>query len=1126
MKLILATVAVLPFTAFPSDPTDNLCPLEMWGGRQAHPAIVNSVTAIPGDPWMMSLRGEWEAVESGLSAERARADGKAYGGREGLWRSQTIHRVQVPGCLEDALKGFHQEPEKGRSWFCSFDSSPVAIRGFHYGETWYRKTVKLPSDWKGRRIWLKTGWTNSQGFFWINGEHVAFDWNCCETLKYDVTDLVRPGEREEMVVVQVNNAAPSHRGNLNSKNHWSGILRDIEFEATPMDCWIDDAWVHGDFDNRRAEVKVTVEGECHREDIILRASIDGAARTIGINSPSSNIILEIPLADFRPWSPEAPNLYTAKVELASADGSVLQTRFERFGVRKLEVRGKGVFLNGKPFFFRGAGWHPLDPIHGYFPADRGNFLKMARQIRAAGFNFVRNHTAINMPEFFEACDEVGLMVQPELPYYGDWSADGQRFDPCGDAEALYRHYRRYPSFAVYSFGNEGYFGKYLSRRLYEEVKSRDPDRLVNGQDCGIALRVPINEPGTSDFATAPWTFCAPGAWEPGRPYIYHEYINSSVKLDSRTADGFTGVWAPPISRADRLAFLEKSGLDHCWGDRLQNGQNLMQKLYLKYGLELARRDPNATGYSYWSLQDACSPQGGTFIGQALWNPFWGEKENGAKTSEVAIYNSPRCLLVSDGDDPDWYAPGSTKIWLPHLDAMVTNRVRMSGETLKLRFYLANYELGALSGAWLEWRLGEVASGKIDVGDQAEGGVRRIGAVDIHIPDLGNSARAELSLVLHATAEGKPVAVANSWDYWLFPKTSMEAVRREAAAKGVVVCAYGSDEEKRALAEGKRVISLANQSSPRNIQLGWWYMTEQMGAALMNCGWLKHVPHNGYFNELFFRIGRTGLKLPVEGFSQKDFVMVGEGGEACYLYLARRRLPNGARHYLIAGLDVTSDTPEGAALLRGAVEDIDRVSYAVSDFGKSADMFSASPRVFSQRNGDYRDGSHPITDGLVTFDLKNEYSLSIDNEIPVWGKPLEYRLSVEAPAEAAGVDFYLTLKLRRAVQGCFGRLDAKPDADGIVRQTFTLKGDPKDEATWTVPWGDRKDAFDSRYQRVRSISIRRGRCKTYTMGSDPIVHYGVRPHGHPAREVAVAANVRPVGAGTNGWATLGKKDPSI
>lgn len=47
--------------------------------------------------------------------------------------------------------------------------------------------------------------------------------------------------------------------------------------------------------------------------------------------------------------------------------------------------------------------------------------------------------------------------------------------------------------------------------------------------------------------------------------------NSSVKLDSRVADGFTGVWSAPISRASRAAFLAPFGLDLDWGDRLQVG---------------------------------------------------------------------------------------------------------------------------------------------------------------------------------------------------------------------------------------------------------------------------------------------------------------------------------------------------------------------------------------------------------------------------------------------------------------------------------------------------------------------------------------------------------------------------
>ena len=147
----------------------------------------------------------------------------------------------------------------GRTWFCQWDASPVAIRGYHSGDGWYRRTVRVPAEWKGRRVWLKTGWVNSMGWFWVNGEQVALEWNYCATHKYDITDLVKFGE-DNMVVVQVNNEAPSHRGCMNSKNHWGGILRDLELEATPQ-VFIDDSWVRGDYDGRQAEAHVMVGGE-------------------------------------------------------------------------------------------------------------------------------------------------------------------------------------------------------------------------------------------------------------------------------------------------------------------------------------------------------------------------------------------------------------------------------------------------------------------------------------------------------------------------------------------------------------------------------------------------------------------------------------------------------------------------------------------------------------------------------------------------------------------------------------------------------------------------------------------------------------------------------------------------
>lgn len=152
-----------------------------------------------------------------------------------------------------------------------------------------------------------------------------------------------------------------------------------------------------------------------------------------------------------------------------------------------------------------------------------------------------------------------------------------------------------------------------------------------------------------------------------------------------------------------------------------------------------------------------------------------------------------------------------------------------------------------------------------------------------------------------------------------------------------------------------------------------------------------------------------------------------------------------------------------------------VHYLISDFKSGADRFSAGPRVFSQRVGDYRDGSRPITDGCVTCDLGKGAYFPIHNEIPVWGRPAEYRLSVEAPAEAAGMSFELVLKLRGMACARLGRLDAKPDADGMIRQTFAVKGDLNDEKVWRVG-GDRKQSVHHRNVRVMQVVAHREVCK--------------------------------------------------
>ena len=71
--------------------------------------------------------------------------------------------------------------------------------------------------------------------------------------------------------------------------------------------------------------------------------------------------------------------------------------------------------------------------------------------------------------------------------------------------------------------------------------------------------------------------------------------------------------------------------------------------------------------------------------------------------------------------------------------------------------------------------------------------------------------------------------------------------------------------------------------------------------------------------LWFRLVKdTGLALPAKGIAPQDMIIVGEGGEACFVYMAERRIGN-SRVLECHGLDLDSDIPEGNALLARLVD---------------------------------------------------------------------------------------------------------------------------------------------------------------------------------------------------------------
>ena len=95
------------------------------------------------------------------------------------------------------------------------------------------------------------------------------------------------------------------------------------------------------------------------------------------------------------------------------------------------------------------------------------------------------------------------------------------------------------------------------------------------------------------------------------------------------------------------------------------------------------------------------------------------------------------------------------------------------------------------------------------------------------------------------------------------------------------------------------------------------MKKQVGTALLKHPVFGDLPHEGVLSPLIFRIIGNGLPLKGSRRSADDLFMVGEGGDDCYLYLARRVEGKGVV-FESFGLDLLSGTPEGASILDGMI----------------------------------------------------------------------------------------------------------------------------------------------------------------------------------------------------------------
>lgn len=217
--------------------------------------------------------------------------------------------------------------------------------------------------------------------------------------------------------------------------------------------------------------------------------------------PDGRMAAAMDLPGLAPWWPHthgAPALHEVAVELDGICIGLGRTGFRRIAVdRGADRRGFGLLVNGEPVFCRGGVWAGGDPLP---------FLRAAAE---AGLNMVRvSGTGVwESDEFYEACDELGLLAWQDAPLASaDFPEDQPEFRAAIEAEAVafLDRTQASPSLAVLCGGSEvaqsaamnglppeAWYGPVRSEALPAVLGRWRPDvAYVPDSPCGPAGELP------------------------------------------------------------------------------------------------------------------------------------------------------------------------------------------------------------------------------------------------------------------------------------------------------------------------------------------------------------------------------------------------------------------------------------------------------------------------------------------------------------------------------------------------------------------------------------------------------------------------------------------------------------
>lgn len=467
---------------------------------------------VPNTPYVKSLDGQW-------NFKLLQSPSEDFAWTDKLYDDSSWDKIKVP--LSWTMQGYDKPHYTNVQM--PFDTVPPNVPQENPAGL-YRLSVKVPSEWKNRRVVLHIGSSESCTFVFVNGKQVGLSKDTRLPCEFNVSPYLEWVGEECNATICIMVVRYSDASFVEDQDQWwfGGIHRSVWLYATE-EFFIQDVTALATAENISDDgltgtgvLPLTVslgyesladcksvhtnaqmdKKSCSVKYLVYEALGNGSKREAGKLVASGTIkgsynyretlrqcSETIRIENARLWSSEKPELYLVSVSLYDDSERFIESTAFVTGFKTVEIKDRELLINGKKVYIHGVNRHE----HNEYNAKTLTTAEMSKDLhilKQYNFNAVRTCHYPDDERWYDLCDRYGMYLLDEAnienhAYYDNLTrSDEWTYAYMTRVQRMVRRDKNHVSIFGWSLGNESGDGA-NQVACSAWIRRVDPTRIVH-----------------------------------------------------------------------------------------------------------------------------------------------------------------------------------------------------------------------------------------------------------------------------------------------------------------------------------------------------------------------------------------------------------------------------------------------------------------------------------------------------------------------------------------------------------------------------------------------------------------------------------------------------------------------